>query len=343
MIPYLGPAKTKAKSEICINWHVTESCNYHCKFCFSKWNKRKEVWTDLLEIKKVLSNISEHFKSVHSIRLNIVGGEPCMYPDRLWNIIQEATWRGMKSSIITNGYYLENIRPFAHSVSQVGISIDSFEHETNIKEGRECNGKTISFENLRQKIAELRQINPNIKIKINSVVNEWNYNEILADKLAELNIDKWKILCQKPFGENKGIAPYQFYTFLKNNWYASKKPKSIFIENKEAMFDSYLMISPDGCFFQTDNSGYKYSRPLTEVMVEDALKEIEFDYSKYLDRYRLVKKYEEWQILEFGDFTHDDSNKIPVLTKRAICEMENFFKLPSSFSDEMEFLEKESL
>ena len=113
--------------------------------------------------------------------------------------------------------------------------------------------------------------------------------------------------------------------------------------NKEAMFDSYLMISPDGCFFQTDNFGYKYSRPLTEVMVEDALKEIEFDYSKYLDRYRLVKKYEEWQILEFGDFTHDDSNKIPVLTKRAICEMENFFKLPSSFSDEMEFLEKESL
>ena len=75
----------------------------------------------------------------------------------------------------------------------------------------------------------------------------------------------------------------------------------------------------------------------------DALKEIEFDYSKYLDRYRLVKKYEEWQILEFGDFTHDDSNKIPVLTKRAICEMENFFKLPSSFSDEMEFLEKELL
>ena len=68
------------------------------------------------------------------------------------------------------------------------------------------------------------------------------------------------------------------------------------------MFDSYLMISPDGCFFQTDNSGYKYSRPLTEVMVEDALKEIEFDYNKYLDRYRLVKKYEEWQILEFGDF-----------------------------------------
>ena len=41
-------------------------------------------------------------------------------------------------------------------------------------------------------------VNSEINPKIKTDVNEWNYNEILADKLAELNIDKWKILCQKP-------------------------------------------------------------------------------------------------------------------------------------------------
>ena len=27
-----------------INWHITEACNYHCKFCFAKWNHKNEIW-----------------------------------------------------------------------------------------------------------------------------------------------------------------------------------------------------------------------------------------------------------------------------------------------------------
>jgi radical S-adenosyl methionine domain-containing protein 2 len=47
--------------------------------------------------------------------------------------------------MITNGSHLEVIRPIAHMISQVGISIDSFDHETNLKIGRACNGKTLSY------------------------------------------------------------------------------------------------------------------------------------------------------------------------------------------------------
>ena len=41
----------------------------------------------------------------------------------------------MEISIITNGSHLENIRPFAHMISQVGISVDSLEHQTNMEIG----------------------------------------------------------------------------------------------------------------------------------------------------------------------------------------------------------------
>lgn len=137
-----------------INWHITEACNYHCKFCFAKWNKPTEIWSNPANVEKVIFNICNHFRShdISHIRLNIVGGEPVMFPERLWNIVKIACKYEMEISIITNGSHLENIRPFAHMISQVGISVDSLEHQTNMDIGREYGGKTISFEQLYQKI-----------------------------------------------------------------------------------------------------------------------------------------------------------------------------------------------
>ncbi len=74
-----------------------------------------------------------------------------MFPERLWNVVEIAYKHEIEISIITNGSHLENIRPFAHMISQVGISIDSLDHQTNVNIGRECSGKTISFESLREK------------------------------------------------------------------------------------------------------------------------------------------------------------------------------------------------
>ena len=85
-------------------------------------------------------------------RLNIVGGEPVLQPEKLWNVVKTAKKYGAEVSMITNGSHLEVIRPFAHMISRVGISIDSFYPETNIKIGRACNGETLFFEDLEEKI-----------------------------------------------------------------------------------------------------------------------------------------------------------------------------------------------
>lgn len=297
-----------------INWHITEACNYHCGFCFAKWNKPVEIWGSLENIQRVLSNISQHFRSqgIFRIRLNIVGGEPIMFPERLWNVVETAYENEMEISIITNGSHLENIRPFAHLISQVGISIDSLDHETNMKIGRECCSKTICLEALRQKIEILRKVNPDIKIKINTVVNKFNFNEVLVDRFAELHIDKWKILRQRPFNGNPGISDYQFYAFLRNNYNENlmqanvskhhpessiqfimdgatgqdnEKKQVIYIEDKDMMTESYLMISPDGRLFQNGSEEYTYSRPLTEISFAEALSDITFDSDKFENRY----------------------------------------------------------
>lgn len=299
---------------IVINWQITEACNYHCGFCFAKWNKPAEIWSNPENVQKVIVNICKHFRSqgIFNIRLNIVGGEPIMFPERLWNVVETAYENGMEISIITNGSHLENIRPFAHLIYQVGISIDSLNHETNMKIGRECCGKTICLEALRQKIEDLRKVNPDIKIKLNTVVSCHNFNEILVERFAGLHIDKWKILRQRPFNGNPGISDYQFYAFVRNNYDEglmqanvlkrhTEMPLSflmegvaeqdqetkqvIYIEDKDVMTESYLMISPDGRLFQNGSDEYTYSRPLTEVTFAEALSDIKFDSEKFESRY----------------------------------------------------------
>jgi len=297
---------------IVVNWHVTETCNYHCKFCFAKWNKPAEIWSDSENVEKVISNVYSYLRSqaYFHIRLNIVGGEPVMFPERLWNVVKIACKYRMEISIITNGCYLENIRPFARAISQVGISVDSLDHQTNMDIGRECGGKTISFEQLYQKIEYIRKINPDIKFKLNTVVNEFNYNEILVESFAKLKVHRWKILRQMPFNGKGGISDYQFYAFVKNNYREDLMRTSvpsvlslpfefdddgssddssrqvIFIEDTEAMTESYLMISPDGRLFQNGGDQYSYSRPLTEVSMADALADIRFDQGKFDNRYK---------------------------------------------------------
>lgn len=292
---------------IVTNWHITESCNYKCKYCFAKWKHLKEIWTDPDKVRKVLKNL----KSIRledclftQKRLNIVGGEPILQQERLWQVIKMAHEMDFEISIITNGSHLEYIRPFVHLVSQVGVSIDSFDHETNVKIGRECNGKTISFQQLKEKLENLRTLNPGLNIKINTVVNEYNFNEILVDRMAELKVDKWKILRQLPFDGKGGISDFKFNTFLFNNLKEEKMPKKdslnfsltafsapqkpsnvIFVEDNDVMTESYLMIAPDGRLFQNGHEEYEYSHPLTEVSIDEALEEINFDQEKFNNRY----------------------------------------------------------
>lgn len=278
-----------------VNWHITERCNYKCSFCYSDWNRLDEVWNKSENVRKVIENIAsyhaEHFGAgAAPWRLSVVGGEPVLFQKKTQFVVETAVACGAEVSVITNGSHLENVFPFARLLSQVGVSLDSFNHKTNMKIGRQCNGRTLSFEDISNKLAALRAINPNVRIKVNTVVNQNNFAEVNVDKVAALGTCKYKILRQMPFGDNKGVTDEQFYTFIRNNYREDLFAKvgsgrHIFIEDNSVMTQSYLMIAPNGCLFQNGGAEYRYSRPLMDIPFESALKEIDFAEEKFFSRY----------------------------------------------------------
>ena len=55
-------------------------------------------------------------------------------------------------------------------------------------------------------------------------------------------------------------------------------------EDNEKMTGSYVMIDPAGRFFQNTQGIYKYSSPIQEVGVLEALKQVGFNWKKLVDR-----------------------------------------------------------
>ncbi|WP_429945589.1 viperin family antiviral radical SAM protein [Bibersteinia trehalosi] len=198
--------------------------------------------------------------------------------------------RGMRLSTITNGSKLDDElnRIIADNFDIVGFSIDSLNEMTNIHIGRQKKGKAVNIDKIIQDIIQIRRINPNITLKVNTVVNKFNYFENLEDFIVSIKPTKWKIFQMLPLLERSfplGITSEQFQNFLDNH---KKFHNIISAENNDEMTESYLMIDPCGRFFQnqTNGKGYMYSSEILKVGIDSAFNEIEFDIEKFLSRYR---------------------------------------------------------
>ena len=273
------------KTNYVFNWHVTSKCNYHCCFCYAEWEKMPEIWDDPQKVTAFLKNLSEsRLFEKGKTRLNIAGGEPIMNMKKLTPVIETAWSEGFVLSIITNGSHLENLMPCIDKFSMIGISVDSACDETNIKIGRcTAKGRVMTFSELCEKVDALRVSNPGLIVKINSVVNSLNWNENLLGQLKSVGAQKYKILRQMPFNGDKGISDDQWRHFLELNRYPEL---NAVIEDNEDMTHSYLMIAPDGRFFQNGGAEYVYSsHSLWEKPAGELLAEIEFDEEKFKSRY----------------------------------------------------------
>ncbi len=193
-------------------------------------------------------------------------------------------------SAITNGSLLndELIEIIANEFSMIGFSIDSTHSESNLRIGRAFKNIPIETDKICSHIQKLRTINPNIDIKINSVINQFNKDEDLNDFIRNLSPSKWKIFKMLPVITNDySINDYEFYEFLERH---SDLEDIISSENNDEMTHSYLMIDPLGRFFQNSSTscGYDYSSEILISGVSSALDEIDFDISKFIKRSKLI-------------------------------------------------------
>lgn len=262
-------------NELVINWHITETCNYNCTYCFAKWGKPNELHRSLDAIEKLLDKLANYFihgdpeikrtLGYQDVRLNFAGGEPMLLGSSFSTALGMAKQKGFKTSIITNGSYLLRSRfelP-PNTLDMVGISFDSQQHPVRRELGRiDRKGNSFNIDELKLAIQNLSHTQKGLKTKINTVVNALNWEEDFSPLISD----------------------EQFSSFVERH---SGKGLPISAESNNTMTESYLMIDPNGRFYQNSKgmSGYSYSERITDVGVETALNQINFNCNRFKSRY----------------------------------------------------------
>ncbi|WP_300742599.1 viperin family antiviral radical SAM protein [uncultured Brachyspira sp.] len=263
-----------------LNWHFINNCNMHCKFCYAS--------KDLCNIN--LFKIAEKLKPFKYI--NLVGGEPTIYKNYI-HLLHYLKSQGHILSIVSNGsmFLKDNsiLKTTLKCCDVIGLSIDSLDKETCIKIGRSVkNSKPITKEEylyLTYKIKESGKA-----LKINTVVNRYNYKENLNSFIEKALPNKWKIFQVLPI-ENLNsckellISNEEFNYFLNTH---AENERIMYSENNDNMTSSYIMLDAKGRFFNNIDNKYIYSNSLfdDDVDLYEEFFKMNYSIDKYYDRYK---------------------------------------------------------
>jgi len=301
------PIKKKTY-QLVINWHITEACNYGCKYCYSAWEKQKghrDVVKDMLASRSLIREVYDFFRPGNtenplshqlqwrSVRLNFAGGEPLLYDQQMPELMRFAHEVGFQTSLITYGSRLTGalLSDLAPYMSWIGLSLDSVDAQVNQRIGRaDRRGNLLDVTRLCHELKAARDANTNLKLKVNTVVNAANANENFSNLIRELSPEKWKILRMLPVvNRNLAVSDDMFDEFVVRH---SAFQEISRVEDNSEMLESYIMIDPLGRFYQNGQdtlvNGYQYSRPVLEVGAAAAFANMRFSPTRYAARYSEV-------------------------------------------------------
>ncbi len=262
------------KKEFVINWHITESCNYACHFCFSHWENRNRA--DLVKSQSESFELIEQLKSAFdqdlspkwgfdSLRINFAGGEPLLYAEQLTALASYCQSLGINTSLITNGAYLLEKSFSLEHFNMIGISIDSLDADTNLEIGRHNRKKSLlDVSALQAYLTQQKEIYPQLDIKVNTVVNSANKTEDMSAFITAVAPSKWKIFKMLPvLTDELSISDQDFQQYLIRH---NALREVIVSEDNSEMTASYLMIDPVGRFYSNaralESQQYQYSSPI---------------------------------------------------------------------------------
>ena len=176
-----------------INIHFLDACNYVCHHCFVK---KESNQLNFEQITVIVDKIYDYFieEDIQDGRINLAGGEPLLSKD-IDKIIEYIFNKGIKVSIITNGFYLTKkfIDRHVNQLCCIGISVDSLKLSTNQRIGRcQKDGKSIGVKQLIDICKYVKH--SGIKLKINTCVSKLNYQEDFRSFLEQVRPDRYKVL-----------------------------------------------------------------------------------------------------------------------------------------------------
>lgn len=271
-----------------VNYHLWEPCNMRCKFCFATFQDVKQTILPKGHLpEKEALEVVRQIATAGFEKITFAGGEPllCKW---LPHLIKTAKELGMTTMIVTNGskltdQFLQENKPY---LDWIAVSIDSLEEESNIKIGRAITGKRpLSKEYYISLIKKIHQYG--YRLKINTVVNRVNFKDDFSEFIAFAKPERWKVLQVLPIvGQNDGkidefkISDKEYNYFLETH----KEVTKIVPESISDIKGSYVMVDPAGRFFDNVKGAHKYSDPILEVGVKEALKMVQYDHNKFLQR-----------------------------------------------------------
>ncbi len=273
-----------------VNYHLWEPCNMRCKFCFAPFYDAKKLLPKGHLPKEQSLQLVQNLATFGFEKITFAGGEPTLCP---WisDLIYEAKKFGMTTMVVTNGSNLsENFLEQNREVLDwVIISVDSLSEETNLKSGRTLNGKKVyRKEDYFHWVDQIR--NYGYRLKINTVVHQLNYQEVMHEIIEYARPERWKVFQVLPvIGENDQhidefvITDEMFNTFIKNHYGFQEKGILVKESNCE-MKDSYVMVDPAGRFYNNKNGFQEYSRSILDNTVDNTYREMNYNSQNFIKR-----------------------------------------------------------
>ena len=264
-----------------VNFHLWQPCNMECKFCFARFLDVKQDIVpkghlnqgECLEVVRLLAEAGFD-------KINFAGGEPTLCP-WLPELIRTAGNYGMTTSVVTNGSKItgEWLDTVAGHLDWIAISIDSVDPVRLAQSGRATPAGPLTEQAYLATVNLVKE--RGIRLKINTVVTSANWDEDFTGFIAKARPERWKILQVLPVaGQNDAdierfaVSAAQFDAYLTRNGSAAPNGTAVVSEDNDSMRGSYIMVDPAGRFFDNVAGKHTYSRPIINVGVVEALKEV---------------------------------------------------------------------
>ena len=271
-----------------VNFHLWKPCNMRCKFCFATFQdiERGTLPKGHLGREDCMS-VVEALAEAGFKKMNFAGGEPTLCP-WLPDLIRRANQLTLTTSIVTNGSRItsELLGRVEGYLDWVALSIDTVNPKKLEELGRTTPTGPLSETDYLGIVDMLKQ--RGIRLKINTVVSRSNCDEDLTNFIGRARPERWKLLQVLPVkGQNDGlvddliISAEQFKRYVARNSKVEQMGIAVVAESNDLMTGSYVMVDPAGRFFDNTAATHTYSRPITEVGVEAALRDVSIDPDKF--------------------------------------------------------------
>lgn len=247
-----------------VDWQITSCCNRVCPYCFGPSGVED---LPLSESKRIVDILEE----LGAKQIGITGGEPLLYP-HISALIEYIFSKGIRIYLSSNCDYYNEFAPLIKDkISILGIPLDG--PTQTIHDSIRGNG---SFRNVTHAIADICRSNCNTRIKVGTVLNKRNKNELkdiekLLSPYQEM-ILFWKIYELVIYPRNRPtVLP------LKTKYLVDGNSLGNYVDSEKIVFDtveerdrSYFFLKPNGdIFVPILNQNVSVEMPLGNLLRND--------------------------------------------------------------------------